>query len=457
MCKRIFMAVAVAFVVFVGTAQAKQPKNIGLSVLSTYENGVFDEGAAEIVAYDPATQGLFVINADAKTVDILDISDPTNPTLYDTIVVSSIKDSGGINSVAVRDGLVAVAVEHKDKQSNGWAAFYNTDGSYINHVGAGPLPDMVTITHNGNYALVANEGEPSGDYANDPEGSITVIDLRNGAANATTMTAVFTGFNEAPPAGVRYSIPTPTTTFAQDMEPEYIATSQNSRTAWVTLQENNAIAIVDIPSATVTNVVGLGNKDHSLSLNGLDASNEDDAINITSWPVLGTYMPDAIAAYRTRGRTYLVTANEGDAREYAYDASEEDCLDAGHVYDDGVCFSWVDETRVKDVTLDPSVFMDDTLQEKPKLGRLKMLTTEGNTDGDDEYEEIHAFGARSISIWDVGVSLVADTGDTIERETAIALPDDFNYDDLPDHLLDAPVNAARSHTGGGPPCAAQEG
>jgi hypothetical protein len=221
-------------------------------------------------------------------------------------------------------------------------------------------------------------------------------------------------------------MPTPTTTFAQDMEPEYIATSHDSRTAWVTLQENNAIAIVDIPSATVTNVVGLGNKDHSLADNGLDASNEDVAINITTWPVLGTYMPDAIAAYRTRGRTYLVTANEGDGREYAYDANEDDCLAAGHTYDDGDCFSWVDETRVKDVTLDPSVFTDSTLQDKSNLGRLKMLTTEGNTDGDDEYEEIHAFGARSISIWDAGVSLVADTGDTIEQETAVALPDDFN-------------------------------
>jgi hypothetical protein len=56
----------------------------------------------------------------------------------------------------------------------------------------------------------------------------------------------------------------PNATVAQDIEPEYIAVSHDSRTAWATCQENNALAIIDIRSATVTKLVGLDFKDHSL-------------------------------------------------------------------------------------------------------------------------------------------------------------------------------------------------
>lgn len=405
---------------------AEQPKGVTLEQIGRFETGVFDESAAEIVAYDADTYSLFVINANDKSVDVLDISDPTDPELSGMIDVSvAIPESGGVNSVAVHDGLVAIAVEHDDKQSNGWVAFYSIDGTYLNKVAAGALPDAVTITHNGQYALAANEGEPSDDYSTDPEGSVTVVDLRNGVMNATARTADFTAYNSGAPAGVRIS--GPGASVAQDLEPEFIATSQDSSTAWVTLQENNAMAIIDIANAEVTDLVGLGSKDHSLAGNGLDASNKDDAINIQPWPVLGTYMPDAIASYRSFGQTWLITANEGDGREYIYETDEATCVDAGHVYDDGDCISHLDETRVKDVTLDPAVFPNAaSLQLEENLGRIKMLTTEGNLDNDGEYEEIHTFGARSISIWDASGQLVYDSGDTIEQQVALAFPDDFN-------------------------------
>ena len=428
------LAILVAF----GTAEAANTKDVSLAEIGRFETGVFDEGAAEIVAYDAVGQTVFVINADARTVDLLNISDPTSPSLAGFIDVSSdLPDSGGVNSVAVHDGLVAVAVENDDKQANGWAAFYDTAGNFIAAVPAGPLPDAIAMTPNGQYALVANEGEPSDDYTNDPEGSITVIDLRDGAANATAATAGFTAFNGGAPAGVRIS--GPGASVAQDLEPEFIAISHDSKTAWVSLQENNAVAVVDIRSATVTGLVGLGNKDHSLPGNGLDASNEDGAINIRNWPVLGTFMPDTIAAFRVKGQTYLVTANEGDGREYFFDIEPEDLLpeeteaDActrlgGLDYDDDDgCLSWIDETRVKDVALDPSfTAADPDIQDEDQLGRLKMLTTEGNLDGDEEYEEIHVFGARSITIWSADGTLLADTGDTMEQITALTLPDDFN-------------------------------
>jgi len=415
-------------------------RTVDLVPLGTFgPAGGFDEGAAEIVAYDADTHQLFVINSDASTVDILDISDPTAPVLSGVIDVAlNVSDSGGLNSVAVSDGLVAVAVENDDTQAPGWVAFYDTDLNFLNAVMAGPLPDMVTFTPNGRYVLVANEGEPSDDYTNDPEGSITVIDLRNGVMNPDVETADFTAFNSGAPAGVR--ITGPGATVAQDLEPEFIATSSNSRLAWVTLQENNALAIVDIRRARVIDLVGLGSKDHSRWRNALDASNRDDAINITPWPVNGLYQPDSIASFRSLGRTFLITANEGDAREYFFDVDpadippgkteEEACLeDLGGLdfdEDDG-CLSWIDEARAKDLELDPSAFPNASeLQRDENLGRLNIVATEGDTDGDGDYDQLFSYGARSISIWNAFGRQVYDSGSIMERRTAAAFPDDFN-------------------------------
>jgi hypothetical protein len=445
MLKRTILAATVAAAAW-NVEAAKKEKNIALVEIGTYKTEVFDEGAAEIVAHDPDSQRLFVINADAKTVDILDISDPTDPRFHDSIDVSdNIMDTGGVNSVAVKHGIVGVAVEHDDKQVNGWAAFYDTDGNYIAHYGAGALPDAITFTHNGSYALVANEGEPSDDYGQDPdnpgtdpEGSVTIIDLRGGVGAASVSHAGFTDFNVGPmdpaPGGVRAPRPFGAT-IAQDLEPEFIATSRDSKTAWVAMQENNGLAVVDIPSATVTALVGLGNKDHSVEGNGLDASNKADDINIQPWPILGTYMPDGIYVYRVGGNEYIVTANEGDGREYFWDTDEDTCTGLGFEYDsDDGCLAYTDETRVKDVSLNPANFANLSdfgvtdiaeLQQQDKLGRLKMLTTEGHG-GDDEYEEIHSFGARSITIWDTNGNVVWDSGDIMEQVTAMYLPDDFN-------------------------------
>lgn len=187
------------------------------------------------------------------------------------------------------------------------------------------------------------------------------------------------------------------------------------------------MAIIDVRKGSVKDLVALGSKDHYIPGAGLDASNEDGAININTWPVLGTYMPDGIAAFKSRGKTYLITANEGDAREYLYEAdSAGDCL-PGHDEDDGVCTSWLDEARIKDIALDPTVFPNASdLKKKPQLGRLKVLSTEGDLDDDGDYDELHSYGARSISIWSDKGELVSDTGDTIEQATALALPDDFN-------------------------------
>ena len=448
---------AAAIIAASGSAFAAKPtKNITLELLGSYDGtfpggGEFDDGAAEIVAYDPDSWTLFVINASLSTVDLLDISDPANPVLSSTINVDAdiggSLDVGGINSVAVNNGLVAIAVEHDDEVEKGWIVFYDTPGNFISYVEAGILPDAVTFAYSGNYALSANEGQPVGDYLNeieDPEGSITVVDLRNGAANATAVEADFTAYNgfgdDLEAFGIRLPRPSMVagapTTVAQDLEPEYITTSHDSKTAWVTLQENNALAVVDIPSATVIDLIPLGAKDHSLEGNELDASNRDDAVNITNWPVMGLYMPDTIASFRVNGETYLVTANEGDAREYAAEVAEADCPHevfmpngAFYEYDNGECI-YLDEARVKDLdVLDSSLtdFMPG-LTEDENLGRLKIVNTEGLSEGSngDDHDELYSFGARSFSIWSDDGDLVFDSGSDFEIITADSLPEFFN-------------------------------
>ncbi|MGV2828099.1 choice-of-anchor I family protein [Myxosarcina sp. GI1(2024)] len=403
--------------------------NINLSPLGRYATGVFDEGAAEIPAYDSETQRLFVVNGNEGTVDVLDLSDPSNPTLIKAINITPFGASP--NSVAAKDGIVAVAIAAEETQDPGKVAFFSTNGDLVSQVTVGALPDMVTFTPDGKKVLVANEGEPSDDYTNDPEGSISIIDLSGGVENlrdTDVTTAGFADFNDRKQAlteaGVRIfgpdvstENPDDTVTVAQDLEPEYIAVTPDSETAFVTLQENNALAKVDIRTAEVTEILPLGFKNYSN--NALDPSDEDGAINLRNAPVLGMYQPDAIAAYKADdGETYIVTANEGDAREYIVEG------EAGNETE-----TFVEESRIADLKLDPEAFPNAAeLQQEENLGRLLVTTTRGDTDGDGDYDELYAFGGRSFSIWDSEGNLVFDSGSELERITAEQFPDFFNSD-----------------------------
>ena len=310
--------------------------------------------------------------------------------------------------MAASHGLIAVAVKADSVDANGQIVFLNPDGEVLAHVEAGALPDMVTFTPDGMKVLAANEGEPSGDYTIDPEGSVTLVDLSGGVENlsqANVTQLSFAAFNDGglDPAirifGTNASV-------AQDLEPEYIAVAPDGSTAYVVLQENNALAIVDIAAAEVTALVALGFKDHHLPAAGLDASDKDGVINIRHWPVLGMYMPDSIAAFAVNGQTFVISANEGDARDY-----------------DG----YSEETRVADLTLDPTAYPDAaTLQVPENLGRLKTTTATGDADGDGDVDQIYSYGARSFSIWDSQGALVWDSGDQFERILAERVPDFFN-------------------------------
>ncbi len=383
---------------------------ITLTVLGTYTNitETFAEGASEIVAYDPVSQTLYVVNGYAAAIDILDITDPTLPTLLSQIDVTPYGDN--VNSVAVQNGVVAAAVEADPVQDPGKVVFFDRAGNYLNDVTVGALPDMVTFSPDGQTVLVANEGEPNDDYDNDPEGSVSLIDISGGVAAATVTTVGFTDFNVGGPrngelpAAVR--IYGPGSTVAQDLEPEYITVSPDSSTAYVTLQEANALAVINIDTAHVNAIVSLGFKDHLSNGAGLDASDRDNIINVANWPVWGMYQPDSIASYEQGGNLYLVTANEGDTRDY--DAYGE-------------------EDRVKNLDLDPDVFTDAaTLQLDENLGRLTVTTANGDTDNDGDFDALYVPGARSFSIWNASGQLVYDSGDAFEQITASMYPDDFN-------------------------------
>ena len=240
-----------------------------LSVLGTYSTGL-GEASSEIATYDPQSRRVFVTNAASKSVDILDVRAPSSPTRIARIDVAAL---GTPNSVAVEDGLVAVAIEAPVKTDAGLVAFYTVSGALIAQVRVGSQPDMLTFTPDGRNVLVANEGEPSG-YGGatdvDPEGSVSIIRVPHGHGEwkkfgaSNVRHATFKQYNgqEASLREKGIRIYGPGASAAQDFEPEYVAVSSDSRTAYVTLQENNAIAVVDIARGAVTKLLPLGYKDY---------------------------------------------------------------------------------------------------------------------------------------------------------------------------------------------------
>jgi len=410
---------------------ALNAQDVELTRVGGYATGVFDEGACEIVSYSASTGQLYYVNAEAGTVGILGIANPTSPTEVSTVnvLVSSASQGfvpGGINAVAVGPDYFVVAVENDDKQMNGVLAFYQLDGTFITTIPAGALPDNVQVSPNGEYVVSANEGEPDDDYMVDPLGSITIVDVSGGvdaiAAN-NAMTVDFTEWNgttftdgtrifgqkNVDLGGGQYE--TVASTVAEDLEPEYVAFNQDQTKAFVTCQENNTVITIDLASGNLDAINGLGYKDHSLSGNGIDPSDKADDITIQTAPVYGMFQPDAMVSYTVDGVEYLFTANEGDARDY-----------------EGGFTGYSEEDRLKDLTLDATVFPNAAdMQLENNLGRLKVTTSQGDTDGDGDYDEVYIYGARSFSIWDVSdMSLTYDSGDDFEQQLLIADPVNFN-------------------------------
>lgn len=383
-----------------------------------YDTGL-GEASAEIATYED--RRAYVVNAAANALDVLDLSDPTDPTLIERVELGAY--GAAVNSVDAKGDAVVVAMQADPKTDPGSVVFLDRDGKLLSSVRVGALPDMVTFTPNGRYVLVANEGEPNEDYTVDPKGSVTIIEAQpfleaGNPANRSTAprfvrTVDFTAYDPGGsqagklPAGVR--IFGPGAKPSQDLEPEYIATGSDSKHAYVTLQENNAVAKIDIATAKILAIHALGTKDHMVAGNGLDPSDRDGAVKIGPWPVKGMFLPDSIAVADLKGGRYYLTANEGDTRDY-----------------DG----YSEERRVgsSSYVLDPTAFPNAAeLKDNANLGRLIASTANGNTDGDGDFDAIHVPGTRSFTIREERTGKrVWDSGEQFEQITALVDPARFN-------------------------------
>ncbi|SEJ29997.1 40-residue YVTN family beta-propeller repeat-containing protein [Azotobacter beijerinckii] len=382
------------------------------SVYRQFDSGSGEAGS-EVVAFESGQ--LFVTNGADERIDIFDTQTGTKIGIADA---SSIPGFAGINSVTVSNGLIAVAVTRTTLSGEttvldrGVVAFFNVSGQRLNTIEVGYGPDMVTFSPDGSQVFVANEGEPSASGDSNP-GSVSVIDLSQGVAAATHTEIDFATFDGQEEAlreqGVRIF---PDQSASEDFEPEYIAFSPDGQTAYVTLQEANAVATIDMATLNVSALLPLGTVDHRAAGSGVDASDKDGTIDIANWPVQGLRMPDAIASYAADDKTYFVVANEGDDRG--------------------------ENVRVKDIALDSSAFPDAaSLQENANLGRLNVSSIDGDTDGDGDYDALYSYGGRSFSIFDAEGNLVFDSGDDFEQIIASLHPESFNIDsDEPDARSD---------------------
>ncbi len=431
-------------------ASTKDPQ---LSLVGRYTSGGTPKApspVAEIISYHANSKSLFITVDTAtepssfKRIDIsgLGTTALSNPTTANNLQVSprynvsaDVNDSkftaSGVQSLDVTGNLLAIAVQATPKTNAGVIAFYNlsTTGtpSFLKKVTVGALPDGVAFSPDGKYLVVANEGELSNTFMKDgidPEGSISIINIRNGVPADTAVQLEFTDFNVGGkraselPAAVR--IGRPGASVAQDLEPEYVAISADSKTAFVTLQENNAVAEVDLANAKITKIVALGFKDYGsknkiapsdryAGTSPAEYNNPKTSAPLKNYPNLyGVYLPDGIASYTVNGKTYLLTANEGDDRG------------------DFLTGPSADTARFKDIlaNLDPKAFPADVLnaiKSDQELGRLTLLTKHaggnyGDTDGDGDFDRVYVLGGRSFSIWDASTGTqVFDSGEEVER------------------------------------------
>src|SRR5690606_5366377 len=291
-----------------------------------------------------------------------------------------------VTSVSVKNGLLAAAIESNPKTDPGKVVVWDTQTMNEKAVvTVGSLPDMVTFSPDGSYLVTANEGEPNEDYSVDPNGSVSIINVKQ---NYSVTTLDFTPFNNQAQSLMSngYRLPGPAgITLAADTEPEYLTISHDSKTAWVTLQENNGIAKVNLKTKVIEKIFPLGYLNHSLPGNELDPSDKDNGLFFANYPVKGIFMPDGIASYSAGGNNYLVTVNEGDCR--IRPTSDE----ALTPYEEGDLFN--EESRIGGVVLDPVKFPNAAaLQAENTLGRLKITNRMGDTDGDGDYDELYTFG-----------------------------------------------------------------
>ena len=336
----------------------------------------------------------------------------------DAIDLTGIPGYDGVQSVAVANGLIAAAIGIEDREvavpqplggtttvpSKGVVAFFDAEThALLRTVEVGNLPDQLVFTDDGSTLLVANEGEfnEASGTLQDPPGSISIIRIDEDFSVSTVDFSALEGLEDAArAAGIRVA---PGRSLARDLEPEYIAIDPDQTKAYVTLQENNAVAVIDLGSTTLVDLLPVGVVDHRLPGNEIDP-NDDGIIDIRNFDnLVGLRMPDAIAAFEIDGATYFATANEGDGRGDAptFDQARVGSLSEGAI---------------------------DPLVDTTGLERLVISTVDGDTDGDGDIDVLHAFGGRSFTIFSETGEVVFESGAELARLTADLAPERFQDD-----------------------------
>ena len=377
-----------------------------LSYAESYSTGYSDQdgGVAEIVAYNADNDCMYLVSGKTQTLDIVKLDENGETELVKKVDIAALGDTNGfdagdITSVAVNTEkeLVAIAVQHSEYTENGVIVTLDYDGGFIAKYEAGVQPDMVTFSSNGKYVLSANEGEPREGYGEgivDPMGSVTIVDLS--AAEPVPNTVTFEAWDakrsELTAANVLLKTGLNPST---DFEPEYIAVSSDGTTAYVALQEANAIAALDLVAGEFTAISSLGFKDHRVAGNEIDVV-KDKEIDIKWENLMGVYMPDGISVYEVGGKTYLLTANEGDASEWGEEENEYANITTIEI--EGEEVEVLDKNKLEGLPTVP-----------PQVSFI--------------------LGGRSFSIYEVtetGLTQVFDSGSDFEKITAEAYPEYFN-------------------------------
>ena len=433
------------------------PRDLSIEVVGRFNTGIYGRAAAEIVQFHKNSASVFAVNSAENKIEVIKLTNlpaagvgngitdnsltsvpftfPASVTVKDSLGNDKTLALGGANSIAIHNDLLAIAVQSPNKTDNGAVLFYSLNatgaGTFIKAVEAGALPDMLTFTPDGSKVVVANEGEPDTDYLVDPEGSISVIAVANGvpadlasSINLTSNMAFSSGLLKATDydtdakrrtllskAGVKFAGPAGTTV-AQDLEPEYITVSADGKLAWVSIQEANAIGLIDLEKGTIE-VKALGFKDWGTT--PIDYTNEDKQPALRTLPgVYGMYQPDTLASYQWQGATFVVSANEGDSRDW-------------EAYSEDIRVADVISTSKLNKTFTPALqALYDETGGKNGLGRLKVTSALVDPDNDGVVDKLYAYGARSFSIWDQKGNLVFDSGSDFERIGAAVLGNNFN-------------------------------
>lgn len=407
------------------TGEENGNASLDLTQEARYDAGMTnaDGGVMEIVDYNTVTGWAYAVNGQTgnlTAIAVKDMADSENVDLLDgnDIDVKSIVEAncegftyGDMTSVAVSaDGTkLAAAVQAEGYADNGRVAVLtcNADGTltFEQAYETGVQPDMVTFTPDDSRILTANEGEPREGYADgavDPAGSVTVITVADGTAVNVDFTAYDSNEERQKliDAGIvmkKDTIP------SEDLEPEYIAAGND--TAYVTLQEANAIAVIDLGSLKVTGIYSAGYEDYSTT--AVDIDKKDEAYNPAVYESLrGIRMPDGVALYSVDGVDYIVTANEGDSREWG-DYLNEDERDFG----DGQTFPTGKITAENSGLTGKVVFFDSS-----------------DYDGLDSGLD-YVFGGRSFTVFradESGLTEIYDSGSDFEAKTAEYIPENFN-------------------------------